>query len=78
MTEFLDSERIEECSGCGSPDILTFRKPDIGECRACDLLFRNPRPTQAEIARSYNTGATFETWQEQELARAAMWRPRHD
>jgi 2-polyprenyl-3-methyl-5-hydroxy-6-metoxy-1,4-benzoquinol methylase len=47
--------------------------PTIGQCDICGLVFRNPRPTQAEISRSYDTGQTFGAWQKEELARAAMW-----
>ncbi len=73
---FLHFEEIDRCPGCGSPDITTVAHPDIGQCSACELHFRNPRPTQAEIARSYDTGGTFAAWQEEELARAPMWQRR--
>ncbi len=66
-------ETLEHCPGCNSKAIGTYREPDIAECSACHLLFRNPRPTQAEIARSYNTGGTFAAWQDEEAARALMW-----
>jgi 2-polyprenyl-3-methyl-5-hydroxy-6-metoxy-1,4-benzoquinol methylase len=51
-------------------------EPDIEQCDVCRVLFRNPRPTQAEITRSYNTGSTFAVWQEEEAARAQMWKRR--
>ena len=73
---FLEFERIEHCPGCGNSFIETAIEPDIGQCSACQLHFRNPRPTQAEIARSYDTGGTFEAWQEEEAARATMWERR--
>jgi 2-polyprenyl-3-methyl-5-hydroxy-6-metoxy-1,4-benzoquinol methylase len=73
---FLRLERVNECPGCGRTEIRLAMDPDIGKCNACDLLFRNPRPTQAEIARSYDRGGTFAAWQEQEQARAAMWNRR--
>ena len=71
--QFLEFERLERCPGCGSHDIRAQHAADVGQCAACHLLFRNPRPTQAEIARSYDTGGTFGAWQEQEMERAAMW-----
>jgi len=73
---FLRFERVDQCPGCGSNEIRLAMDPDIGQCDACGLLFRNPRPTQAEIARSYNTGSTFAVWQEEEAARAQMWKRR--
>jgi 2-polyprenyl-3-methyl-5-hydroxy-6-metoxy-1,4-benzoquinol methylase len=70
---FLRFERVNQCPSCGSNEIRVAIDPDIGQCDACGLLFRNPRPTQAEIARSYDSGGTFAAWQEQEQARAEMW-----
>ncbi|MDQ3198593.1 MAG: class I SAM-dependent methyltransferase [Verrucomicrobiota bacterium] len=75
-SQFLEFETITNCPGCGSDRIRTVVEPDIGQCAGCALHFRNPRPTQAEIARSYDTGDTFEAWQEQEVSRAAMWQRR--
>ncbi len=76
--QFLDLEQVAGCPGCGSNEIRTVVEPDIGRCASCDLYFRNPRPTQAEIARSYDTGGTFEAWQDEEAARATMWERRLD
>lgn len=74
--KFLEFEKIDRCPGCGSAGIHPSVKPDIAQCAACQLYFRNPRPTQAEIARSYDTGGTFKAWQEEEPARATMWERR--
>ena len=71
--QFLHFEELESCPGCGSTEVLTTSERDISQCHACQLYFRNPRPTQAEIARSYDTGVTFEAWQHEEAARARMW-----
>lgn len=75
-TQFFEFEQLDRCPGCGDRDLSVANAPDIGQCNACQLLFRNPRPTQGEIARSYDTGGTFEAWQEQEAARTAMWERR--
>ncbi|MGI8438573.1 MAG: methyltransferase domain-containing protein [Chthoniobacterales bacterium] len=75
-SRFLEFERADRCPGCDGADLQTAFPPDIAQCKCCDLLFRNPRPTQAEIARSYNTGGTFVAWQEEESDRAAMWERR--
>ncbi len=74
--EFLQFEQVDRCPACQSPLIRTAITPDIGQCTKCELYFRNPRPTQAEIARSYDTGGTFDAWQKEEPARATMWQRR--
>lgn len=76
--QFIEFEKVAGCPGCGSTAIRTAVEPDIGQCAICDLYFRNPRPTQAEIARSYDTGCTFDAWQDEEAARATMWKRRLD
>lgn len=73
---FREFEELAHCPGCGCNSIQLVFEPDISQCASCGLLFRNPRPTQAEIARSYDTGGTFAEWQDQESARAAMWERR--
>lgn len=72
-SRFLDFENLAHCPGCSGAGIRMTNEPDIAQCAACQLYFRNPRPTQAEIARSYDTGGTFEAWQAEEAARARMW-----
>ena len=74
--QFLQFEKLEACPGCGSNDRLTIVEREITQCDACQLYFRNPRPAQEEIARSYDTGGTFEAWQDEEPARARMWERR--
>lgn len=76
QNQFLEFERLNHCPGCGADSIHTVKPPDIGQCQACGLFFRNPRPTQGEIARSYDTGGTYSAWQEEEVARATMWERR--
>ncbi|MEP6820931.1 MAG: class I SAM-dependent methyltransferase [Chthoniobacterales bacterium] len=76
--QFQEFEKLDHCPGCGDGMIPTRYPPDVCECAACSLLFRNPRPTQKEIARSYDTGDTFAAWQDEELARKEMWRRRTD
>jgi 2-polyprenyl-3-methyl-5-hydroxy-6-metoxy-1,4-benzoquinol methylase len=73
---FLNFDTIDHCPGCGSAMIGLEIEPDIGRCQTCELYFRNPRPSQTEIIRSYDTGETFAAWQNEELARAAMWNRR--
>lgn len=75
---FEEFECLAHCPGCGENRLETAVEPDIARCAVCQLYFRNPRPTQAEIARSYDTGGTFEAWQEEEAARSEMWNRRLD
>jgi len=63
------------------PRLRQHKCPNRGRARhramcCVSPLLRNPRPTQAEIARSYDTGDTFEAWQAEEPARARMWNRR--
>lgn len=74
--EFREFEELAHCPGCGCNSIRLVFEPDISQCASCGLLFRNPRPTQADIARSYDTGGTFSAWQDEEAARAPMWERR--
>ena len=74
--QFLEFEKVERCPGCRSAGISPVADQDIAQCGTCQLYFRNPRPTQSEIARSYDTGGTFEAWQDEETARATMWQRR--
>jgi SAM-dependent methyltransferase len=39
-------------------------------------LFRNPRPTLAQIIQSYDAGLTYEAWQRQKEIRDVLWRKR--
>src|SRR4051794_271352 len=74
--QFREFERLDRCPACRFELTETIHEPDIGRCGRCGLLFRNPRPTQGEIARSYDTGGTFSAWQEEEAGRASMWERR--
>ncbi|MDQ3116323.1 MAG: class I SAM-dependent methyltransferase [Verrucomicrobiota bacterium] len=74
--QFLEFEKVDRCPGCRGARIHSKAEREIGQCGECQLYFRNPRPTQAEIARSYDIGATFEAWQDEEPARAKMWQRR--
>jgi 2-polyprenyl-3-methyl-5-hydroxy-6-metoxy-1,4-benzoquinol methylase len=78
VPNFQDFESLAHCPGCSSTSIWIAVEPDIGQCSDCGLHFRNPRPTQSEIGRSYDTGDTFEAWQAEEAARARMWDRRLD
>jgi 2-polyprenyl-3-methyl-5-hydroxy-6-metoxy-1,4-benzoquinol methylase len=73
---FTECERLDACPVCGGRDFAPRFLPDVMRCNKCGVLFRSPRPTQGEIARSYNQAATFTEWQSNEEGRRAMWQRR--
>ena len=74
--EFSTTETVKICPVCQWHDIQIGFQPDIYQCLRCDLYFRNPRPTQEEIVRSYNTGAVYKSWQENSSGRDILWQHR--
>jgi SAM-dependent methyltransferase len=75
---FQDYEKLDACQMCGSSNFHTAFMPDVVQCGGCGVYFRNPRPTQADIQRSYDVGSNYAEWQEQAEARALMWKRRVD
>jgi len=73
---FTTTEKVEACPGCGHKDFAVKYAPDVCRCAACHLLFRHPRPTQAEIADAYDLGDTYEEWHQQETHYTALWQRR--
>ena len=61
----MNLERLSACPICGQPDFHIKYESDICKCQSCKTLFRNPRPTQVDIARSYNTGITYNAWHQE-------------
>jgi SAM-dependent methyltransferase len=70
---FLELENLDACPLCGSARFVPAFEPDVAQCAACGVYFRNPRPTQAEIQRSYDFGSNYAEWQKDETSRRAMW-----
>ena len=70
---FLDHETLDACPLCGSANFRVAFQPDVAQCAGCGVYFRNPRPTQPEIQRSYDFGSNYAEWQQNETARRAMW-----
>lgn len=66
-------EPVEACPGCESRRLTCPLGGDLARCEACGLFFRAPRPTQAEIARSYATQNTYEAWSREIPDRDRMW-----
>ena len=73
---FEEYETLSVCPVCGSSDFSRIFEPDVTECARCHVLFRNPRPTQAEIRRSYDCGSNYEEWQTHESQRSLLWQRR--
>ena len=73
---FNELETVSACPVCQSVRIRKIFSPDVYGCMACQVHFRNPRPTQAEIQRSYNLGTVYETWQGEQLIRDRLWNKR--
>jgi SAM-dependent methyltransferase len=66
---------INECPCCRGGFRSTPYK-NIVRCLTCNVWFVNPRPTQDEIARIYDTDKTYREWGGDEAARQAMWERR--
>jgi 2-polyprenyl-3-methyl-5-hydroxy-6-metoxy-1,4-benzoquinol methylase len=64
----MNCETLSVCPVCGQSDYRVQYKPDVCKCRSCKILFRNPRPTQEDIARYYNNGHTYDVWHQEKNA----------
>ena len=73
---FVEYESLNACPVCGSADFFTAFEPDVVRCAECRVYFRNPRPTQAEIKRSYDVGSNYAEWQQRPAARNLEWKRR--
>jgi len=73
---FEEYESLAGCPVCGSANFHRIFEPDVAECTDCHVLFRNPRPTQAEIRRSYDFGSNYAEWQKDDSKRDPMWKRR--
>jgi 2-polyprenyl-3-methyl-5-hydroxy-6-metoxy-1,4-benzoquinol methylase len=76
MKAFQTAETVEACPGCASRSFVVAYSPDICRCQTCRLLFRNPRPTQAEIAAAYDQGDTYEEWHKLDAHYTSLWERR--
>lgn len=74
--QFRELEEVKICPLCDCPNIKSHMKPDVWHCKRCGVMFRNPRPTQCEIIRSYDSGLTYAQWQQELPIRELLWRER--
>jgi 2-polyprenyl-3-methyl-5-hydroxy-6-metoxy-1,4-benzoquinol methylase len=75
---FEEYENLTACPVCGSSDFRRAFEPDVAQCAQCLVFFRNPRPTQPEICRSYDFGSNYAEWQKDDSKRIRMWKRRFD
>ena len=75
---FAEYETLSACPVCGSANFRLIFEPDVAQCAQCRVFFRNPRPTQAEICRSYDFGSNYAEWQRDDSKRSLMWKRRLD
>jgi 2-polyprenyl-3-methyl-5-hydroxy-6-metoxy-1,4-benzoquinol methylase len=73
---FAEYESVSACPVCGAAEMRRIFEPDVSECLHCHVYFRNPRPTQEEIRRSYDFGSNYIEWQKDDTKRTGMWRRR--
>jgi 2-polyprenyl-3-methyl-5-hydroxy-6-metoxy-1,4-benzoquinol methylase len=73
---FEEYENLSGCPVCGSADFRRAFEPDVAQCANCRVYFRDPRPTQAEICRSYDFGSNYAEWQKDDSKRSPMWQRR--
>jgi ubiquinone/menaquinone biosynthesis C-methylase UbiE len=73
---FTEFEEVRSCPVCRSPGPFPSPFEKVSRCPACRVYFANPRPTQAEITASYESGATYDSWIPDRVAREAHWKIR--
>ena len=66
-------ETLALCPVCESNLHDLVFPTDVRKCRRCQVLFRSPRPSQAAIKASYDSGLNYVRWQDEETGRDAMW-----
>jgi len=59
---FTECEEFDNCPMCHGANFKLYDQPTVQLCADCGLFFHSPCPTQQEIKRSYDSGATYEAW----------------
>jgi 2-polyprenyl-3-methyl-5-hydroxy-6-metoxy-1,4-benzoquinol methylase len=73
VNDFAEFEEPRNCPVCQAAGPFLPVSKAVERCPACRVYFANPRPTQQSIAASYESGATFDSWMEDEASRKVMW-----
>ena len=72
-SDFPEFEQLANCPVCGTPGPFEPVSRAVVRCPSCRVCFADPRPTQASIVASYESGATFDSWVEAKDSRRQMW-----
>jgi 2-polyprenyl-3-methyl-5-hydroxy-6-metoxy-1,4-benzoquinol methylase len=73
----MKTELLQRCAVCQS-EILDVVDPDcnVAQCRACDYIFDNPRPTIEELINFYSRSTQYDSWLDELTARDRLWKRR--
>ena len=78
-SDFSFDEQLATCDLCGGARLWSVAaEAKVVECLACGYRFVSPRPSQAEIARSYSEPDFYDGWIADEAGRTRMWSKRLD
>ena len=70
-------EQVVRCMICGATNLGSVdTMASLYQCGTCQFIFRNPRPSEARIARYYSTEDQYDDWLKNESARDELWRRR--
>jgi hypothetical protein len=68
---------LNACSICSSHHLSAVDAViALNRCNECGFIFRNPRPSAAEISAYYSGETQYDAWLGNEKAREAMWERR--
>jgi 2-polyprenyl-3-methyl-5-hydroxy-6-metoxy-1,4-benzoquinol methylase len=71
------AEAVTNCPICTSHQLKTVDTTvSLCRCAACGFFFRNPRPTQSDIAQYYSGQEQYENWLTHEDSRNYLWNRR--
>jgi 2-polyprenyl-3-methyl-5-hydroxy-6-metoxy-1,4-benzoquinol methylase len=72
----LESVRCALCGHSASDVMYRFGQVMVVKCRNCELMYTNPRPTEAVLKRLYEESYYDRWWYHKSSGRQAMWRRR--
>ena len=69
-----DVEVLDNCPLCGADSIAVLDSTaNLCECKQCEYVFDNPRPTLAALITFYSQPTKYDQWLAEEAARDALW-----
>jgi hypothetical protein len=59
----METEAVKKCDICGCTELSPIC-PELSLCRCagCGFVFRNPRPSAAEISAYYSGETQYDAW----------------